>query len=134
MRWNQIADSSSSSGHKFQSGRCECRGEFLTDLLSHRGREMVGGCCTGSGEWVVPRRWEELVHYCEIGLNGARLRKKIYLTSCLCRGVCSQHGMDRCACVIGLNNAKAKKLNSYNCCWRHWSCCPRAGKTCMPAK
>jgi hypothetical protein len=44
---------------QFHLGRCDCRGEFMTDLWSHGGRELVDGCCPGGGRRVVPRRWEK---------------------------------------------------------------------------
>jgi hypothetical protein len=43
---NQITGSSSGWGTN-HLGRCECCGEFLTDLLSHKDRELVDGCCPG---------------------------------------------------------------------------------------
>ncbi len=76
-----------------------------------------------AGRWVLPSRcW--VGHPKEMEGTGtplqnrvkrARLRKNFlsHELLVLCRGGCPRGGKDRCACAIGLNNAKAQKSNSY---------------------
>jgi hypothetical protein len=59
--------------------------ECTSYLLSHGGRVLVGGCCPGCDERVIPRSWERLVHCCKKGFNEANIETNSYKLPVLCR-------------------------------------------------
>jgi hypothetical protein len=92
-------------GHK-SLGKVRVLRRVPDDLLSHKDRELVDGCCPGGVKWGVLKRWEELIHHFEIRFNEARLKENLRVAGAVA-------GRPRCredlnACETGLNYASLK--------------------------